>query len=114
MSENLPQKYNESIFHKFFNKLKHLWNNIRKRTENVDENNNDTPIPNIEITNKMEYIKANIDAENTNFKRREFMEFLTNNPELLENFSNDRLEKILQYYIDENTKKEALLKTLSV
>lgn len=33
------------------------------------------------------------------------MENLTNNPELLENFSNDRLEKILQYYIDENARK---------
>lgn len=116
MSENLPQKYNESIFRKFFNKLKNIWNSIRMRTKNVEENNNDIPVQNVEITkeNKMEYIKVNIDVENTDFKRKKFMENLTNNPELLENFSNDRLEKILQYYIDENAKKEALLKMVSV
>ena len=54
------------------------------------------------------------DDDNIDFERKEFMENLTNNPELLEKFSNDRLEKILQYYKDENAKKEALLKMLSV
>lgn len=116
MGENLPQKYNESIFRKFFNKLKNIWNSIRKRTKNMEENNNDILVPNAKITkeNKMVYIKVNIDVENTDFKREEFMKNLTDNPELLENFSNDRLEKILQYYIEENTKKEALLKMVSV
>ena len=118
MSENLPQKYNESIFSKFFSKIfckfKKIWNSIRMRAENVEENNNDIPVPNVQTTTekKMEYIKVNID--NTDFKRKEFMENLTDNPELLENFSNDRLEKILQYYIEENAKKEALLKMVKV
>lgn len=116
MGENLPQKYNESIFRKIFNKFKSLWHSIRKRAKNMEENNNDILVPNVEITreNKMEYIKVNIDVENTDLKRKEFMENLTDNPELLEKFSNDRLEKILQYYIDENAKKEALLKMVSV
>lgn len=39
-----------------------------------------------------------------------FIKKLNNNPELLENFSNDRLEIILQYYLDENEKKKELLK----
>lgn len=116
MSKNLPQKYNESIFRRFFNKLKNIWNSIRRRTKNMEENINDIPVPNVETTKeeKMEYIKVNIDVENTDFKRKEFMENLTENPELLENFSNDRLEKILQYYIDENEKKKELLKLVNI
>ena len=31
------------------------------------------------------------------------------NPELLEKFSNDRLEKILQYYLNENEKKRKFI-----
>lgn len=116
MSKNLPQKYNESIFRKFFDKLKNIWKSIIRRKQNGYENSNDILVPNTETAkeNKMEYIKVNIDVENTDFKRKEFMEDLTANPELLENFSNDRLEKILQYYIDENAKKEALLKMVNV
>lgn len=116
MSENLPQKYNESIFCRFYNKLKNIWNSITRRKQNGYENINDIPDPNIETIkeNKMEYIKVNVDDDNIDFERKEFMEILTNNPELLEKFSNDRLEKILQYYKDENAKKEALLKMLSV
>lgn len=45
-----------------------------------------------------------------NIEKKEIMEKLAKHPELLENFSNDKLEKILQYYLDENEKKRKLLK----
>ena len=41
------------------------------------------------------------------------MQNLTENPELLKEFSNDRLEKILQYYLEENKKKREILKRLN-
>ena len=41
------------------------------------------------------------------------MEQLKNNQELLEKFSNDRLKVILQYYLDENSKKREILKKIS-
>lgn len=55
-------------------------------------------------------IKANVNCKNTEYEKKKFMDELTENPELLENFSNNRLEKILKYYIDENNKKRKLLK----
>ena len=38
---------------------------------------------------------------------------IKNNQELLEKFSNDRLKVILQYYLDENSKKREILKKIS-
>ena len=46
---------------------------------------------------------------NIEYEEKELMENLTKNPELLEKFSNDRLEKILQYYLNENEKKRKFI-----
>ena len=58
-----------------------------------------------------------IDIENIEFnneyQKKQFMEQLKNNQELLEKFSNDRLKVILQYYLDENNKKRERLKKIS-
>ena len=43
-------------------------------------------------------------------EKRMFMKKLTDKPELLRYFSNDRLKVILQWYVNENEKKELLLK----
>ena len=41
------------------------------------------------------------------------MQELTENPNLLKEFSNDRLEKILQYYLEENQQKREILKRMN-
>ena len=40
------------------------------------------------------------------------MKNLTDNPELLENFSTERLEKILQWYREDNERKSIYLKKI--
>lgn len=44
-------------------------------------------------------------------RKKKFMQNLTDNSEILEKFSNDRLEKTLQYYSDENEKKKCIKKS---
>lgn len=112
MNKNLPQKYKESFFSKFINKLKSFF------SRNKEENKiNDIKTFKDESVVKKEMLfnlKVDIDTKvSTEYEKKLFMENLTNNPELLENFSNDRLEKILKYYLDENEKKRQLLKKLS-
>lgn len=49
---------------------------------------------------------------NVDNERKVFMNNLSIHPELLECFSNDRLEKILEYYRLENEKKKQKIKKL--
>ena len=62
--------------------------------------------------NNLDYLKVDIKTDLTEFKRKEFMENLTKHPDLLEKFSIERLEIILQYYLKENEKKKMLLKNI--
>ena len=62
--------------------------------------------------NFTEQIKVGDDNKNIDYEKKKFMQNLTENPELLKEFSNDRLEKILQYYLEENRKKREILKRL--
>ena len=64
------------------------------------------------IENKLTYLKADVKVDNSKYEKEEFMKQLEENPALLENFSIDRLEIILNYYIDENKKRMDLLKKL--
>lgn len=44
------------------------------------------------------------------YKRKEFVQQLARNKNLLKYLSNDRLEELLQYYTEENERKRNLLK----
>lgn len=115
MGRNLPQKYNENLFHKIFNLLKRIWTGI-KSPQNVEikdklfSNSNEEK----RKVNEMEYLKFELDVNNTDFAKNEFIKILSDKPELLGNFSVDRLVRILEYYKKENEKKRELLKKLSV
>ena len=61
--------------------------------------------------NKIKIDKSDINKE---LEKIKFMDMLKEKPELLENFSTERLERILQYYIEENNKKRDLIKKLSI
>ncbi len=109
MSENLPQKYKESFFSKVIRKIKKFF------IKDKDESNaiNSEIFENKKEKMKLDNLKVDINMSvHTEYEKEEFMKNLTNNPELLENFSNDRLEKILQYYLDENEKKKEILKKI--
>lgn len=112
MSENFPQKYEENIFRRFFNKIKNFFLG-RKEEVQIDTNMIDALEEKNVSKNKLEDLKIDVKIDNSEFKRKEFMQNLTEHPELLENFSNDRLEKILQYYLEENDNKRAMLKRIS-
>lgn len=111
MSENLPQKYKETIFRKFFARLKEFFFKINEKNKKNDVNI--TFEEENTLNNKLDYLKVNVKFDNTEFKRKELMKNLSNKPELLENFSNDRLEKILQWYLYENAKKREKLKKVN-
>ena len=112
MNENLPQKYKESFFHKFIKKIKMFFSKTKEenKIENVSANNKIFEEKNDIISS----LKVNFDTNaSREYKKKEFMKNLSDNPELLENFSNDKLKRILKYYLDENEKKRELLKKIS-
>lgn len=116
MSENLPQKYKSNLFSKLLNKIKTFFMKDKKENETIIsdyETFEDTKKENCkkEIINNL---KVDIDMRDVHkeHEKKAFMENLTNNPELLENFSIERLEKILQYYLEENNKKREILKNI--
>ena len=84
---------------------------MKYKTEKVESNEV------ISNSNKQFKNDIKIDIEkiefNNEYQKKQFMEQLKNNQELLEKFSNDRLKVILQYYLDENNKKREILKKIS-
>ena len=124
MSDHLPQKYKNNIFQIIIKKIKAVFfykeQNITQ-TMNTIEKNTEQTINIIEtkqnkkenMSNFTEQIKIENDNKNINYEKKKFMQTLTENPELLKEFSNDRLEKILLYYLEENEQKREILKRMS-
>ena len=113
MSNNLPQIYNENIFKKFFKYIRNLFSFKKDSINNeiiVNENN-------YKEQNLKEKFIDNIKIENNNAidenKKKKIMEDLKDNLQLLEECSNEKLEKILEYYLNENEEKKKILQKLS-
>lgn len=64
--------------------------------------------------NFSEKIKIETELKNTKYEKEKFMEHLKDNLQFLECLSSDKLEKILQYYLEENKRKKEILKKLKV
>ena len=112
--KNLPQVYKNNIFVKLFDKFKSLFYNRRKNREEsqiVDDLNDGQSMQSQK--NFMERVKVKEFQKDIEYEKKKFFKELEYNPDLLENFSVDRLEKILKYYLDENDKKRELLKKLT-
>lgn len=111
MNSRLPAKPRKGVFYKIFLKINQIFRRKKYETENLESNK--------VIFNSNNQFKNNmkIDIEkiefNNEYQKQQFMEQLKNNQELLEKFSNDRLKVILQYYLDENSKKREILKKIS-
>ncbi len=113
MSNNLPQIYKENIFKKIFDYVRNLFS-FRKK-ENKEEIAIDDTSEKKENLKKnfLKDIKIEEGSVDKEIEKKKIMDNLKDNLQLLDNFSNERLEKILQYYLDENEKKKALLDKLS-
>ncbi|MBR0426706.1 MAG: hypothetical protein IJK18_00675 [Clostridia bacterium] len=108
MSNKLPEIYKDNLLKKIYNKIKAFFWRQKKKNDFVDEN---------KVINKKnifaENLKSGLDTKNTDFEKNKLMRRLTENPELLQEFSNDRLERILEFYLTENKKKREILKKLN-
>ena len=124
MSDYLPQKYKNNIFQKIIQKIKAVFfykeQNITQTMDKIEKNTEQT-INIIEtkqntkdsVSDFAEQIKVENENKHIDYEKKKFMQSLTENPELLKEFSNDRLEKILQYYLEENEQKREMLKRMS-
>lgn len=124
MSDYLPQKYKNNIFQNIIKKIKAVFfykeQNITQTMDKIEKNTEQT-INIIEtkqntkdsVSDFAEQIKVENENKHIDYEKKKFMKRLTENPELLKEFSNDRLEKILQYYLEENEQKREMLKRLN-
>ena len=124
MSDYLPQKYKNNIFQNiikkikavFFYKEQNITQTMEKKEKNTEQIMNVTETKQNkkeDMSNFTEQIKIENDNKNVDYEKKKFMQSLTQNPELLKEFSNDRLEKILQYYLEENEQKREILKRMN-
>lgn len=111
MSNNLPQLYNENVFKKFFNYLRNLFSFKKKEVkEEITINNTNKQNENSK-NNFLKDIKIEDGMVDKEVEKKKIMDNLKDNLQLLEECSNERLEKILRYYLKENEDKKKLLKS---
>lgn len=116
MNDNLPKKYNDNIFSKFFGFIKKIFYGRRNKIEETNITNQVTEEKDMQTIKNNEFtdrIKIDADYKNPEEEKRKIMEELKEQPELLEKLSVNKLEKILKYYQDENEKKKETLKKLT-
>lgn len=124
MSDHLPQKYKNNIFQNIIQKIRAVFfykeQNITQTIDTIEKNTEQ--IMNVtetkqnkkeNMSNFTEQIKVENENKHIDYEKKKFMQSLIENPELLKEFSNDRLEKILQYYLEENEQKREILKRMS-
>lgn len=110
---NLLQKYKNSFFSKLLIKIKLFFRkDVNKELVINNREYKEDRIDNKDIV-FLEGLKVDINLKNNEYKKKEFMNRLKENPDILEKLSISRLELILQYYLDENEKKRKLLKKLT-
>lgn len=109
MNNQLIKKENLSIFDKikaFFSNIFHKKISIQKSPEIYINNDN-------KQSNEFQK-NIKIDISNINTKEgdlKEFIQKIEDNPDIIENLSNDRLDKLISYYEDiTNSKKRKIEK----
>ena len=122
MNTNLPREYKQNIFSRIILKIKNFFfkkNNKKEiyqyNKESVEKEEEKNNLQNKLIESlRVEYTNNDvINNYNKDYEKRTLMKKLSDNPELLENFSIKRLEKILQWYREENDLKSKKLKRLN-
>ena len=119
MNNNLPTVYDNSLF----GKIKTFFRNIfaKKQVENIQEEKVEEQPVVEEVDNKKVQFQESIKAETNNeyakeMKREEILDKIENNPDILNNLSIEKLEKIeelLEESIKQQEDKLAKLKKAS-
>lgn len=104
MENNKLIRVKDGLFSKILKKLKLLLFKNVKKQDNKEEHT-------IIKTNMMEEIKVNFKNAST-YEKEQFMKEISKNPDLLKNFSLNRLEKIKEYYENSIKTKRQILKNM--
>ena len=104
MSNNLPQKYNNNIFRKIFNKIKRIFFKEKTYDNTIKEE--------IEQKENHKTLKVENNLKNKEEEKKKVIEQITSNREMLESLSNDKLKIILKYYLEDNKKKKEMINNL--
>ena len=105
MENNKLIKSEQGIFSKIVRKIKLLFFK-NKKVQNAEEEK----IKNIQ-TNIKEELKVEVENDKS-YQKEQFMKEISDNPDLLENFSIERLEKIKEYYQESIKKKQEILQNM--
>lgn len=104
MENNKLIRVKDGLFSKILKKLKLLLFKNVKKQDNKEEHT-------IIKTNMMEEIKVNFKNAST-YEKEQFMKEISKNPDLLKNFSLNRLEKIKEYYENSIKTKRQILENM--
>ena len=88
----------------FFTRKKSTKNEVLENSTYIKRDNTST------YKNKLKVDSNKVDDY---YRKKKIIRTLNNNPQLLEQFSIDRLEKILKIYIEDNNEKMEKLKKLT-
>lgn len=113
MNKNLPQIYNENIFKKILKYVCNLFSFNKKEIKPETKINDSSEKKENLKNNFLKDIKIEDGIVEREFEKKKMMENLKDNLQLLEGFSNEKLEKILEYYQNEYENKKKILKKLS-
>ena len=112
MNENLPQKYKDGILNNIFRKLRYFFIGTKHGEETYQKADSSIEKTKSKL-NFLQDVKFETEVIDKKFQEKKLMEELKIRPELLENFSEEKLEEILQYYLEENKRKRELIRKLS-
>lgn len=110
MNNQLIRKEDLSIFDKikaFFTNIFHKRNSIKA---NLEIQENDNKKQSTEFENNIKVDISNINTKEKDLK--EFIKHIENNPNIIENLSNDRLDKLIKYYEDITNSKQRKIEKL--
>ncbi len=113
MKNNLPEIYSNNIFRKFFRHIRSL---LSFKTRSFNEETSNNSVNNFSNNNQNDFFKdlrVDDDIVDIQLKKKKYMENLKGNLGLLEKCSNEELEMILKYYLDEKENKRNILKRLT-
>ena len=102
MNSNLPKEYKGNFICGLWKKIKIFFFKKNRKQQFKDEEKVFEKSGSVENSTIRNDLKIDMSEELVKEKKQEFMKKIEENPELLENFSMERLLIILQYYLDKN------------
>lgn len=102
-----------SIFQKIKNFFKlTFFHKSKIEPQNEIDNNSTINIKKSDVNTFAESLKTNVD--NKEFKLKQFTKQIENNPSIIANLSNDRLDKLIEYYEKITNEKQQKIEKLRI